>query len=296
MRPLSEGVKLEAGSVDGLGELRYAGRVAKVERVVLADTAADHPAPFGTVAIALAALCAGFASAYALRDRDGADDVEHASAVETVALPATATPRAEAPVPLAAEQAPSPSAMLAAAEPVAEQPAPAQPPPAEPLAQRMEPSPPPEPARAIPPAEPPPAPAPAAAIAARREEPRDDPGPRAGSTVDPFADQRLKPGIVAYLRCDGVPQVKGPFPCPRDRGLERRVWNALRSLERCAPLVDARGASEIRLELTPLRTEVHVIGGELDRSAVRQCAAGLASARTALRPTKMIVAFRFELH
>jgi hypothetical protein len=152
-----------------------------------------------------------------------------------------------------------------------------------------------EPARVTPPAEPPPAPPPAAAIAPR-EERREAPEPRGGGAIDPFAGQRLKPGIVAYLRCDGVPQVKGPFPCPRDRGLERRVWNALRSLERCAPLVDVSGASEVRLELTPIRTEVHVVSGELDRSAVRQCAAGLASARTGLRPTKMIVAFRFELH
>jgi hypothetical protein len=268
--------------------------VAKHERVVLADAAADSPSPFGTTAIALVALCTGFASAYALRDHDGdAHSAKIARSVQTDVLPATAAPPAPAPAP-EPEAAPDledrppvtgepaiRAAEQAAAPPAAEPPLAAEPPR-------------PEPARATPPAEP--RGQAAVAVDARRDVPGAEPPSRATSTTDPFADQRLKPGIVAYLRCDGVPQRKGPFPCPRDRDLEQRVWHTLRSLERCEPLIDARGASEVRLELTPIRTELHVVGGELDRSAVRQCAAGLTSARTSLRPERMIVAFRFALH
>jgi hypothetical protein len=265
--------------------------VTKHERVVLADAAADSPSPFGTTAIALLALCTGFASAYALRDRDGdAHATKSAGSVHTEVMPATAAPPAPDPeAPREPEDGPPVAAEPAApaVEQAAAPPAPAPPPAAVPS--------PPELPRATPPAEAPRG-ATVAAIDARRDEPSDEPASRAVSTTDPFADQRLKPGIVAYLRCDGVPQHKGPFPCPRDRDLERRVWHTLRSLERCEPLVDARGASEVRLELTPIRTELHVVGGELDRSAVRQCAASLTSARTSLQPERMIVAFRFALH
>ncbi len=49
------------------------------------------------------------------------------------------------------------------------------------------------------------------------------------------APMALLPGRVAYLRCPGAPLRPGPYPCPRARRLERRIWIALRrTLARCS--------------------------------------------------------------
>jgi hypothetical protein len=77
----------------------------------------------------------------------------------------------------------------------------------------------------------------------------------------------FKHGHVAYLRCNGLPQSKGPFPCPRDREMEKQVWSALSELERCAP-VELRGRrGDVRIEFTPEATTWTAIA-DVDRSAV----------------------------
>jgi hypothetical protein len=90
-----------------------------------------------------------------------------------------------------------------------------------------------------------------------------------------------------------VPQRRGPYPCPRDRELERQVWDALEPLASCA---EQRGDVEVRVEIANAQTSWHVTRGDLERTAVGRCAgAGLQAVRTALRPTRMIVSFRMEL-
>jgi hypothetical protein len=107
-------------------------------------------------------------------------------------------------------------------------------------------------------------------------------------------------GIVAYDRCDGLPQQAGRFPCPRDLQLEQHVWRALRALESCELSSSQRGQGEVRFEFrggpgASLRIRAPKEGG-LDRTVVSKCAgAALSSARTALASDHMVVRFRFEL-
>lgn len=109
----------------------------------------------------------------------------------------------------------------------------------------------------------------------------------------------LVPGRVAYVRCDGVTKQAGRFPCPRDRALERSVWEALRSLERCPTL--GSGGADVRLEFGPEGPPaVHVLsprsGDGLDRGLVAKCAGvALGQTRTALRADRMLVAFEVTL-
>jgi hypothetical protein len=105
---------------------------------------------------------------------------------------------------------------------------------------------------------------------------------------------RFVHGRVAYLRCDGLPQRRGPFPCPRDREMELQIWSALSSLEHC-DLVQQRGRTDVRFDFDGDARTWSAIGS-LDRSTVVRCAgAALSRVGTSLRPTRMIVSFRFEL-
>jgi hypothetical protein len=109
----------------------------------------------------------------------------------------------------------------------------------------------------------------------------------------------LKTGIVAYLRCTGLPERKGPYPCPRDRKLERSVWRALRTLETCTDAGVAAGKGQVRFEFTRAgiaELEIKSRGGGLDRDVVDTCAGpALARVRTTLRAVQLIVSFRFSL-
>jgi hypothetical protein len=113
-------------------------------------------------------------------------------------------------------------------------------------------------------------------------------------------EHNLKVGIVAYDRCEGLPQNPGRFPCPRDLALEQYVWRSLRGLEHCAVAKDALGSGEIKLEFAGSRLQSVRINKPkrdgLDRDVVSKCAGGaLAAARTAFSPEQMLVRFRFEL-
>jgi hypothetical protein len=110
----------------------------------------------------------------------------------------------------------------------------------------------------------------------------------------------VKVGIVAYDRCEGLPQSPGRFPCPRDLALEQYVWRSLRGLEHCALARDAIGNGEIKLEFAGSRLQSVRINKPkrdgIDRDVVSKCAGGaLAAARTAFSPEQMLVRFRFEL-
>lgn len=107
-------------------------------------------------------------------------------------------------------------------------------------------------------------------------------------------------GNIAYLRCEGVPLGPGPFPCPRDKRLERKVWEALEALTRCPLPADGQGDVELRIEFrTRGRRSFEVRPANESAafaSAASTClAAGLEPIRTQLHPILMTVAFRFEL-
>ncbi len=109
-------------------------------------------------------------------------------------------------------------------------------------------------------------------------------------------------GRVAYLRCDGLRNEHGRFPCPRDAALEQSVWDVLNTLPRCAPSL-GRGGVDVRLDLVRgERTQVRVlpIAGSpepsLDDDQVYACVgARLARISTSLDPIYMMVSFRAVL-
>ncbi len=127
-----------------------------------------------------------------------------------------------------------------------------------------------------------------------------DSPPRTTPAVAPVGAVSLRPGRVAYLRCDGVPERPGPFPCPRDPVLEAAVWRALAPLERCplAPgaadvVVDigADGVATIRARDT-FPPEVT----RADGAAVLACAGeSLQAVRSSLGPERLVVSFRLTL-
>lgn len=295
MRRSRRGVKRGGAAVDCARTLRYAARVTQRPRVTLPDRAADQPRALPLAAIAVVALGAGVASAYGLErafgharepgDGNAALDTdanteadEQSSTARSVA--ADETPRAEAKVVAAERDAGSQpgreQAALAANDMTAAE--------TQLPSSDAAPAPQLEAAKATQPA----ASAAAAPAASAAAAP--------SSRIDEKARAGFTRGRVAYLRCDGLPQRKGPIPCPRDRALEQRVWSVLEALERCPKLASERGAGEVRLDIANGKTDLHVSDAELDSTAVGSCAGtGLRSIRTALRPTRMIVSFRFEL-
>lgn len=128
--------------------------------------------------------------------------------------------------------------------------------------------------------------------------------PEPSSTPDsapPAAASKLRvvPGVFAYLRCDGLPQRRGRYPCPRDRTLEGAIRKAIEALPSCREAhAIARGAFDVRLEIGAAGTveELHVRApSDGAERAVRACAGpALRKEHTALRPTRMIVSMRFK--
>jgi hypothetical protein len=111
----------------------------------------------------------------------------------------------------------------------------------------------------------------------------------------------LRTGRIAYLRCDGVPQRPGPFPCPRDEPLEQAVWAALRSVERCERS-PGPGAADIVVDF---ETEQPTIRARdtfpadtvrTDAAALLACAGdSLENVRSSLSPRRLVVSFRLTL-
>ena len=103
-------------------------------------------------------------------------------------------------------------------------------------------------------------------------------------------------GRIAYLRCDGVATRSGPFPCPRDRELERAVWKALQGIERCALLTP--GALELRIEIEGTHApsfELRAPDRERARTAQLCLGDAFVGIGTSLAPKRMVVSFTFEL-
>ncbi len=122
-------------------------------------------------------------------------------------------------------------------------------------------------------------------------------------TATPFVGaRRVEPGRIAYLRCEGVPQRPGPYPCPRDEALEAAVWAVLDTLPRCADAPAGLGESDVRLELiagapTDAKLRAPRPGvPRLDGPAILRCAAGpLSHLATTTGATKLVLSFRFAL-
>lgn len=122
-------------------------------------------------------------------------------------------------------------------------------------------------------------------------------------TATPFAGaRRVEPGRIAYLRCEGVPQRSGPYPCPRDEALEAAVWAVLDTLPRCADAPAGLGESDVRLELiagVPTDAKLRAPRPRvprLDGPAILRCTAGpLSHIATSTGATKLVLSFRFAL-
>ncbi len=114
--------------------------------------------------------------------------------------------------------------------------------------------------------------------------------------------RRVERGRVAYLRCEGVPQRPGAYPCPRDEALEDAVWTVLETLPRCAEAPPGLGESDVRVEVVPgTPTDVKLRAPRpnvprLDGPAILRCAAGPVShLTTRTGSTKLVLSFRFTL-
>jgi hypothetical protein len=124
-------------------------------------------------------------------------------------------------------------------------------------------------------------------------------------SIDKVGGERLRrvvPGRTAYLRCEGVPLVSGPFPCPRDREMEREVWRILRGLAQCTRDDCGYGRADVRLDYKRgEHTLVRVLrpsrfDSAVNEDAVYECVGeALTSVPTTLNPEYMVVSFRLEL-
>jgi len=265
--------------------MRYARAVRRSPRIEVPNVRDDELAVRSLVATSLACLAAGLLLAYATAD--GGDQTHASSAPDQHELapsasaaeepPAPPPPEVVMPDPPVAATMPDPPVVAVMPDP------PLTTPDAGPAIAATSSAPEPVSAPEIPP---PPAEADAA--------PADAPPP------NPTARKlRIKPGVVAYLRCDGLAQRRGPIPCPRDRALEIRMREIIETLPNCREAhAISRGSFEVRLEhiATGAVRDLMVKGpNEAADRAVRACAgAALRKARTELKPTRMIVSMRFK--
>ncbi|RLB52801.1 MAG: hypothetical protein DRJ42_13865 [Deltaproteobacteria bacterium] len=128
---------------------------------------------------------------------------------------------------------------------------------------------------------------------APRPEPEADPAPAP-------PPQRVLPGRVAYLRCEGARPTQGPYPCPRDRDLERVVWAALGALAECPGRPVAGGEGDLRLSFGGGVLEERALRGRgeggLPEAAVLGCLEEpLGALTTTIRAEELVVSFRFVL-
>ena len=122
--------------------------------------------------------------------------------------------------------------------------------------------------------------------------------PPAGSAT------RVVHGRLAYLRCDGAPQLPGPFPCPRDSILEDAVWAAIDRAAACDPRLPP-GQADLVVEYQPNTSTAPTIttrdtfaddAVRTDAAAIVTCLAPLiAGVTTTLTGDRIRVGFRFTL-
>jgi hypothetical protein len=294
---LPRSIPVKRGYVSSRLPMRYARAVKRGLRIELPSTRDDELPLRSLVATSFACLALGLAAAYGLADRKA----PHAATIEPADRAPSATAGAEEVAPIAkAEPEPAPpveppAPAIPEAAPIdraadagiASEPAPNEPAPNEPA-----PSAPPEPARVD---------EPAAPIVAAADVANDPPQPaEAPQTAGEARRLLVKPGVFAYLRCEGVKQRRGKYPCPRDRGLEVRMRTIIEALPTCreAQAISRGRSFELRLELGSEGTfkELQVKGpNEAAERAVRACAGpALRKERTELKSTRMIVSMRFK--
>jgi hypothetical protein len=252
--------------------LRYARRVKSRPRIEVPSKRDDELPLRSLIATSVACACAGLSIAYAITDR-GAQRPN-----------ADAAPAASAPAITFDDEASLATAPPQPADPPLAPAVQAQPPEAEPDAE-------------LPDAALPDAALMASAVAAP------EPAPVAPAEVsapsDPPRRLSVAPSFIAYLRCEGVRQRKGRYPCPRDRALELGMREIIQNLPTCREAhAISRGMFDVRLELgkTGAVTDLHVKAPNEDADrAVRACAAAaFRKLQTTLRPTRMIVSMRFK--
>lgn len=257
--------------------MRYARAVKQRPRIEVPSARDDEVAVRSLVATSVACLAAGLLLAYAAADER--EETHASSGPDQHELAPSASAGAEEPPP------PAPIAVTPDSAPAI---APPDPTPAAPDARLAiaATSAAPEPESAAPDA---------GAVA-------EVPSPPAPSPPIPEATPRklkVKPGVVAYLRCDGLAQRRGPIPCPRDRALETRMREIIETLPNCREAhAISRGSFEVRLEhiaTGAVRDLMVKAPNDAADRAVRACAgAALRKARTELKPTRMIVSMRFK--
>lgn len=268
--------------------MRYARAVKHRPRIEVPSARDDELAVRSLVATSVACLAAGLLLAFAAADERG--DTHASNAPDQHERAPSASVGAEEPLPPAPPAADPQPAITMPGPPVATfdaGPALAATP-AAPEPER-------EPERA------PESPAPGAGAVAEvpmTPEPM-TPEPVAPAPDVPPRKLKVKPGVVAYLRCDGLAQRRGPVPCPRDRELETRMREIIETLPNCREAhAISRGNFEVRLEhiaTGAVRDLMVKAPNEAADRAVRACAgAALRKTRTALKPTRMIVSMRFK--
>lgn len=269
-------------------------------RVQLADERSDRPRWLAIAGVACAGLAAGVLFALAFGDSQSENDAIPNATAATVAVDHPVQPAKPGPpvavddVPLSAA-APNLPTNIATGPIVPSEPAPTPTPEAT--------------AQAVPPVTSGPAPAlsgGAASDVAATAVPAAGVAPAPTTAIAPApaaagAQHTIVHGQLAYLRCEGVPLEAGPYPCPRDRHLERQVWSAVDALQQCALPALSTPDVELRVELRS-RGGKHALevrpadGSEAFARAATACLAPpLESVRTQLRPIFMVVAFRFEV-
>jgi hypothetical protein len=114
------------------------------------------------------------------------------------------------------------------------------------------------------------------------------------------AGRKLEVSRVAYLRCDGLEQKRGDFPCPRDTALERAGWRILQEIATCQLADPGTGYADVRLDFRRgKRPTVRILLPRkqrpvLKRQALYDCVGKpLTSLTTALDPLYMVVSFQF---
>lgn len=293
---LPRSIPVKRGYVSSRLPMRYARAVKRSPRIELPSTRDDELPLRSLVATSFACLALGLAAAYGLADRIAPHAAVTSAPSEPSELAPSASAGAEDVAPITRAE-PESEPAKAAAEPASSiEPAaaPELAPPADPPAAEIT-----APDASAPPAvdEAPVGPPMLASSDDVPQQPQPDVPAEPAEDARPL---RVKPGVFAYLRCEGVPQRRGKYPCPRDRELEIRMRSIIEALPTCREAhAISRGRSfEIRLELGAGGgfKELDVNGpNEAAERAVRACAGpALRKEHTKLQPTRMIVSMRFK--
>ncbi len=274
---------LRTQAIDRATVLRYAARVAQGPIVEIPEARADAIQLRTLVPLGIACACAGLALAFSLtRVTDARAATPPTAQEEDVTRPVEHEPPAAV---MTQRPMRRPDAAIATVERVASEPPPSRVrdprPDASVAEQELAPR-----ASARPERE-------------QREPWQPKPWQPKSKQPEPTAGVlKVQPGLIAYLRCDGLAAQRGPFPCPRDRPLEQRLRAIVEALPQCTEAsAIGRGAFELRAELhragSVTKLDIRGPNADLER-AVRACMGRPVEAlRTTLKPERMILSLRF---